>query len=195
MGSAHAACIGGGKINGMIVPIDRVPQNGEIVEILTSSSSKGPSRDWIKIVNTGEARNKIKQWFKKECREENILRAVDHHAVDERRAAHARLPEGEVENVVESEGDEYSLDKTVNCRADIARVQNKIAESEYPLLNEGPDEEHKRADSDVNDGWNDRHEARAAKKGDDGGQFDLVKSVVQPRHTKANDNAAEHTHL
>ncbi len=62
----------GAKINGMIVPIDRVPQNGEIVEIITSSASHGPSRDWMKIVRTGEARNKIRQWFKKEQRPENI---------------------------------------------------------------------------------------------------------------------------
>ena len=62
----------GAKINGMIAPIDRVPQNGEIIEVLTSQASKGPSRDWLKIVKTGEARSKIRQWFKKEKRPENI---------------------------------------------------------------------------------------------------------------------------
>ncbi len=62
----------GAKINGVIVPIDRIPGNGDIIEIITSGSSKGPSRDWLKIVKTGQARSKIRQWFKKEKRTENI---------------------------------------------------------------------------------------------------------------------------
>ena len=93
----------GGKINGMIVPIDRVPQNGEIVEILTSSSSKGPSRDWLKIVKTSEARNKIRQWFKKEKRADNII--VGKSAVDsELRRFGTSYTEAQRNEIVENVG-------------------------------------------------------------------------------------------
>ncbi|MBQ4381867.1 MAG: bifunctional (p)ppGpp synthetase/guanosine-3',5'-bis(diphosphate) 3'-pyrophosphohydrolase [Oscillospiraceae bacterium] len=61
------------KVNGRIVPFSHELQSGDIVEIITSASAKGPSRDWLKMVKSSEARNKIRQWFKKERRDENIL--------------------------------------------------------------------------------------------------------------------------
>ncbi|TCL59138.1 RelA/SpoT family protein [Allofournierella massiliensis] len=62
----------GAKVNSRIVPIDHKVVTGEIIEIITGPADKGPSRDWLKIVTTSEARNKIRNWFKKERREENI---------------------------------------------------------------------------------------------------------------------------
>ncbi len=62
----------GAKVNGRIVTFDTPLKNGDIVEVLTSKNAKGPSRDWMQICKSNEARNKIRQWFKKERREENI---------------------------------------------------------------------------------------------------------------------------
>ena len=63
----------GAKVDGRIVPLDTVVRTGQIVEVITSNQpGKGPSRDWLSIVKTSEARSKIRQWFKKERREENI---------------------------------------------------------------------------------------------------------------------------
>ena len=74
--SVHSAVgnhMTGAKVNGRIVPFETKLSNGDIVEILTSKSAKGPSRDWMKLCKSNEARNKIRQWFKKERRADNIV--------------------------------------------------------------------------------------------------------------------------
>ncbi len=67
----------GCRVNGIIVPFDYTLLSGDRVTIMTSQNSKGPSRDWLNIVKTNQARTKINQWFKKENREENIARGKD----------------------------------------------------------------------------------------------------------------------
>lgn len=62
------------KVNGHIAQFDSKLKNGDIVEIITAKSAHGPSRDWMKIARSSEARSKIRQWFKRECRDENIAR-------------------------------------------------------------------------------------------------------------------------
>lgn len=67
----------GAKVNGKLVPIDYVIQNGDRIEIVTSQNSKGPSRDWLNIVKSTQAKNKINQWFRSEYKEENISRGKE----------------------------------------------------------------------------------------------------------------------
>ncbi len=67
----------GARVNGKLVPIDYRIQNGDRIEVLTSQNSKGPSRDWLAIVKSTQARNKINQWFKSEFKQSNILKGKD----------------------------------------------------------------------------------------------------------------------
>jgi len=67
----------GARVNGKLVKVDYKIQNGDRIEILTSQNSKGPSRDWLNIVKSTQAKNKINQWFKKQFKEENIIRGKE----------------------------------------------------------------------------------------------------------------------
>lgn len=67
----------GARVNGKLVNIDYKIQNGDRVEVITSQNSRGPSRDWLKIVKSTQARSKINQWFKNELKEDNIIRGKD----------------------------------------------------------------------------------------------------------------------
>ena len=64
----------GARVNGRLVNIDYKIQNGDRIEILTSQNSKGPSRDWLNIIKSSQARNKINAWFKQERKADNILK-------------------------------------------------------------------------------------------------------------------------
>ncbi len=96
----------GCKINSKIMPITTPLKNGDIVEILTSENSKGPSRDWLKFVKSSSARNRINQWFKKAQRAENIERGKD---IIEREAK--KLPVKESELFGRSDWVKFALDK------------------------------------------------------------------------------------
>ena len=67
----------GARVNGKLVPIEYQIQNGDRIEIITSQNSKGPSRDWLNIVKSTQAKNKINQWFRSELKEENIVRGKE----------------------------------------------------------------------------------------------------------------------
>ena len=99
----------GARVNGKLVPINHVLVSGDMVEIVTSQNSKGPNRDWLKMVKTNQARSKINQWFNKENREDNIQKGRE---VLERTANEKNVPLDELL----AEGREKDVLARFNCK-------------------------------------------------------------------------------
>ena len=147
--SIHSAVgnrMSGAKVNGRMVQIDYKLKNGEIVEVLTSNSGKGPNREWIKIAKTGEARNKIKQWFKKECREENIARGRAEVEKEFKREG-IHLSGEEQDSVLATVGSRMSFNHVEELYASIGyggvklsriinRVKNELQKAQPPISND-----------------------------------------------------------
>lgn len=91
----------GAKVNGRIVSIDYKVNTGEIIEVITGAKDKGPSRDWLNIVATSEAKSKIRSWFKKERKEENIIEGKELFDKELRRNL-INLSDDEYSNFVEN---------------------------------------------------------------------------------------------
>ena len=100
-------CVGA-KVSGRVVPLDTPLKTGDVVEIMTLSSSKGPSRDWLKIAKTPQARAKIKAWFKRELKEENIEKGHDMLAYEAKRQGF-HLPELLKPDVLDAVFKRYSI--------------------------------------------------------------------------------------
>ena len=139
----------GAKVDGRIVPIDYKVKTGEIVDIITSSNpNKGPSRDWLKIVKTSSARAKIRGWFKKERREENI---AEGRAEVERefRRSFIRLPDDDMQTFLQSLAERQHLNTVDDFYAAIgygglslSRMMPRIRD-EYNKLYKAPEPEEK----------------------------------------------------
>ncbi|MFA6730675.1 MAG: RelA/SpoT family protein, partial [Eubacteriales bacterium] len=131
----------GAKVNGSIVPIDYVLETGQIVEVLTSSASKGPSRDWLKMVRSAEARNKIRQFFKKEMRGENIL--IGKYEVDREFRRYGRpFSESQKEEIIRNIAERLLLPETEDVYNNIgyggfsiSKISSKLKEEFDRVVN------------------------------------------------------------
>lgn len=134
-------CIGA-KVNGRIVPLDYRLKNGDIVEILTSKQSGGPSRDWLSIVKTSQAKNRIRQWYKKEKKEDNILRGRELLEKELRRQGYDSSSFYKLEGKdaicqrlgFQTENDLYAGigDGTISPSSVIAKVRDELRKKEEP---------------------------------------------------------------
>ena len=130
-----------------------------------------------------------------ELGKEDVLAALNELSIDHHRAADARLPERQIEYVMQSERDERTLDDTENQRADVARTRDEAAECENAILRNRLDEVKRNADKEVDDRRDDGDEARTAEERKCIGQYDLMELIVEVRNTDTDDDAAKHAHL
>jgi len=158
----------GATVNGRIVTYDHALQNGDIVEIRTSKSASGPSRDWLTMAKSGSARTKIKQWFKKERREENIIRGRA-MLEDALRINGITLEDGTAEDVVTPILKRLSVTSLEELYAAIGyggvtsqRVANRIRD-EYNKQNKG--DKDKKTEIDKLNQAAERREKNAVKQG------------------------------
>ncbi|WP_227874415.1 RelA/SpoT family protein [Tumebacillus algifaecis] len=99
----------GAKVNGKIVPLDYKLKTGDIIEVLTSKHSYGPSFDWIKVVKSSQAKSKIRQWFKKEKREENVAKGRD--SIEKEARKHSINPEWLTDKNLEEVANKFNFPK------------------------------------------------------------------------------------
>ncbi len=137
----------GAKVDKRIVPLDYKVKTGEIIEVLTTKESKGPNRDWLSLVRTSEARNKIRAWFKKEKREENIVEGKAELEREFRRSGISMVP-GLMEYMLESVGKRYNCVTSDDFYAAIGyggiqlwKVLPRVKE-EYLRLTKSADSDH-----------------------------------------------------
>jgi len=133
----------GAKVNGRIVPFGHVLQNGDIVDVITSKASPGPSRDWLTIAKSGSARTKIKQWLKKEKREENIIHGREMFEAELKRAglSNADITDPELLPVLLKKLAVFSLDDMyaaigyggMTATRSVNRIRDEIIKAQRPV--------------------------------------------------------------
>ena len=160
-------CIGA-KVNGRIVPLSSSLETGDFVEVMTSQASHGPSRDWLNIVKTSEAKAKIRAWLKKEEREENIVKGKEMLAAEAKKAGYtmAQLTKADILEPVFKRYSLSSLDdlyatigfgglstlQLLNRLAEEYKKQNKAEAPPLPIVEKPAEEAKKPAPSSSSNG-------------------------------------------
>ncbi|MGO1370933.1 MAG: RelA/SpoT family protein [Senegalia sp. (in: firmicutes)] len=150
-------CVGA-KVDGRIVPLDYKLKNGNIVSVLTSPNSIGPSRDWLKIVKSSQAKSKIKQWFKKEEKSDNIIKGREKLEREVKRDGY-KTSEMLKEDWLEKIAEKLSFSKIDDLYASLgygnttlAQITTKLKEyyKEHYKLVDLPDKVHNQVKSKIN---------------------------------------------